>query len=308
MGIEHLIGRSSFKEPLLELRILCVSQIVFPWSLVPRWQLKVTLNNKVLISEPGVSPHDDLSQLVDLLVNWPALEAPTLKNCLPATVSESSGRQRIHLPRLSCLCLTGSCSRVTNLFKMPKLSSSTTLRLNMKPADVATLNEHPILPVLSAHFNGPTPSQRGKGHKRRRGDNGRGTRRQAANNNNDNDSVSAPVLVPIFPKLTSLLLEMLYFNDVVPGSGALHDLVLSAVKRRKAKKTPLSTLCIAHCVIRAEKAAAFEKVVRDFRWDRDYGKCDDDVDDEDDEDRDDYHYDNYHHDYHHSDISDPGLL
>jgi len=62
---------------------------------------------------------------------------------------------------------------------------------------------------------------RGKGHKTRRIDNGRG----------------AGVQVPIFPKLTSLLLARLNFSDVVPGLGVLHDLVLTATLWRKAKKS-----------------------------------------------------------------------
>jgi hypothetical protein len=51
MDIEHLVGHSFFKGPLPKLRIFCVSQILFPWSLVPRGrltQLKVTLNEEVL--------------------------------------------------------------------------------------------------------------------------------------------------------------------------------------------------------------------------------------------------------------------
>jgi len=128
---------------------------------------------------------------------------------------------------------------------------------------------------------------RGKGQKRKRGSKGRGARAQAAN---DIDSHGPGLVhIPIFPKLTSLLLEMLYFSDVAPGSGALYGLVMSAVKRRKANKTPLTTLCIDNCVIREEQAKALKKVVRDFRWDHDEGydesDCEDssDYDDDDDE-------------------------
>ena len=411
---------SFFKAPLPKLRIFCVSQILLPWSLIPRGQLtelKVTLNKEVLIS--GVSQHDDLNQLIDLLVNCPALEVLTLENCMPATVTESSGGQAIHLPLLSRLCLGGSSSCVAGLLGMLKLSSSTTLRLNCTSENTPTQNEYLILSILSAHFNDPTtvkfrnfeinlnqgdrmldmvastslptspilhthviradtdidaelslslsfphvydfndvvdrilrraceklpisrleflflssfslvrtqpaywgevfryctevttvqvcgfgttsllqaltppPRPRGRGREKRRGNNGGGTRGQASNNNNNSD-VSAPVQVPIFPKLTSLLLGRLDFNVEVPGSGVLHDLVLSAVKRRKAKKTPLSTLCITHCVISAEEAAVLEKIVPDFRWDHDEGE---DEDDEDDYNHDydyDYDYDNY---------------
>jgi len=436
VGMKHPAGQPLFKGPLPELRILSVYQILLPWSLVPRGrltQLEVTLNKEVITSVPGVSPHHNLNQLIDLLANCPALEVLTLKNCLPNTVSESSGGPTVHLPRLSRLCLTGSGSRITNLLKMLKLSSSTTLRMDCRPEYVPTLNGHPILPVLSAHFNDPTPTEfrsfklnldyedlvigmvvstslptspiphahvihavldtdaelslsfsflhahefknlvdiilrrasevlplskleflsvfspvmtqtinwgevfrqctevttvqvhgygttgilqgltppqrsRGQECKRGRTDNGRGPRGRASNHNSNDSSGSAPVQVPIFPKLTSLLLEMLDFNDMVPGSGILHDLILSVVKQRKARKTPLSRLCITHCVISVEEAVAFEKVVSDVQWDHDEGDDnDEDEDDEDDdEDDDDYDYDAFDYGDDYSDIY--GLL
>jgi len=164
---------------------------------------------------------------------------------------------------------------------------------------------------------------RGKGRKRKRGDEGRAARAQAANDddddddddddndnddndddddddddddndddnddddnddNDDNDDGLAPVHVPIFPKLTSLLLEVLDFSDEVPGSGILYDLVMGAAQRRRANKTPLTTLCIDKCVISKEQARALEKVVSDFRWDHDEGYRDDDEGDRE------YHY------------------
>jgi len=131
-----------------------------------------------------------------------------------------------------------------------------------------------------------TPPQRpsGKGRKRRRGENDRGTRRRAPDNNNNN-SASAPVQVPIFPKLTSLLFEMLDFNNIwVPGLGFHFDLILSAVRRRKANETPLTTLCINRCMITAEEAGELEEIVPDFRWDHDQGNNEDEDDDDDDDD------------------------
>jgi len=154
--IKHCDGQSFFMEPLPELRMFSVSRILFPWSLVPRGRL--THLNVALNEEPEVSPHDDLNALIDFLVNCPTLEVLTLKNCLPATLSESSAGQTIHLPRVSRLCLGGLSSRVTNMLKMLKLSSSTTLRLNCTPEYVPTINQHLILPVLSTHFNDPTPT------------------------------------------------------------------------------------------------------------------------------------------------------
>jgi len=74
---------------------------------------------------------------------------------------------------------------------------------------------------------------RGKGGKRKRGDGDRGARAQVPDN--DNKHGPAPVHVPIFPKLMSLLLLTLDFTDAVSGSGVLYDLVLSTVQWRKAK-------------------------------------------------------------------------
>jgi len=121
---------------------------------------------------------------------------------------------------------------------------------------------------------------RGKGAKRKHGDNDRGAGAQGPDDD-DNDG-PAPVHVPIFPKLTSLSLESLNFTDRVfvgDGWGDLSDLALSAVQWRKANKTPLTTLCIDNCVISEEQAKALENVVPDFRWDHDEGPSDDEEDD-----------------------------
>src|SRR5712672_4807014 len=162
LPIMHPAGHSFFNGPLPKLRVLCLSQILFPWSLVPRGpltQLRVALNEEDFTSHPEVSPHEDLNQLIDLLVNCPALEVLHLENCLPVTLSESSGEQTIHLPRLSRLFLAGSSSRVRNLLKMLKLSSSTTLCLICTPEYVAPENASLILSILSVHFNHPIPTK-----------------------------------------------------------------------------------------------------------------------------------------------------
>jgi len=160
--IERVVGCSFFKRPLPKLRILCLSQILFPWSLFPRGQLtqlKVTFLEEVDTVNSKDSQQDDLDQLIDLLLDCPSLEVLTLDNCLPAMLSKSLGGHTIHLPRLSRLCLSGSSSRITNFFKMLKLSSSTTLRLNCESEKTATHNhdDYHIFPFLSAHFNDPTP-------------------------------------------------------------------------------------------------------------------------------------------------------
>jgi len=119
--------------------------------------------------------------------------------------------------------------------------------------DLSTLHRSHHGPGLRARDAPPkcaNMTARGKGRKRKRGDIGRGAQAQAPN---DND-VPASVHVPIFPKLTSLLLEMLDFGDAVPVSGGLYDPVMSTVKRRKASKAPLTTLYIDNCVIREERA------------------------------------------------------
>jgi len=141
-------------------------------------------------------------------------------------------------------------------------------------------------------FLAPPQRYSGKGRKRRRGDNGGGTAKQAShdNNNNNNNSESSPMWVPIFPKLTSLLLERLDFNIEVLGLDIVFDVILRIVRRRKAKKTPLTTLCIDRCIITAEEAGELEKVVPDFRWDHHQVEVDNSDEDEDDECDDDYDY------------------
>ena len=396
MVIKHAVGHLFFKGPLPKLRILRISRIAFPWSHFPRGQLtqlKVILSEEVPTVTSKDSQHDDLNQLIDLLIDCPSLEVLTLENCLPAMLSGSSGRQTIHLPRLSRLCLGGSSSRVTNSLKMLKLSSFTTLRLTCTSENTATHSDYPILPILSEHFKDlkfrslkvnpddgdgvvgmvastylriwPIPytdviqahtdpelslsfhhvaqlnnrvdilrracdvlslsnleflsisfsssnefincsdifqhctvvttvqvsgrgtigllqaltppnltntTARGNRGKTKRSDNGRGAQAHAPND--DKNDEPAPVQMPsgpIFPKLTSLRLEMLSFTDAVPGSGVLYDLVMSTVQIRKANKTPLTGLYVYNCVIREEQAKALEKLVPDFQWDHDEG-------------------------------------
>jgi len=108
---------------------------------------------------------------------------------------------------------------------------------------------------------------RGKGGKSKCGGKGKGSAGAQVRYVDIDNHGPGPMHIPIFPKLTSLLLEMVYFSDTVPGSGALCDLVMDAVKRRKEHKTPLTTLCIDNCVIREEQAKALEEVVPEFRWD-----------------------------------------
>jgi len=148
-----------FKGTLPKLRILRVST-AFPWSLFPRGQLTqltVTLYEEVSAVTSKDSQHDNLNQLIGLLIASQSLEFLALQSCLPTTLSsESSDGRKIHLPRLSRLYLSGSSSRVANLFKMLKLSSSTTLSLVCTSESTATDNDYHILPILSEHFTDPT--------------------------------------------------------------------------------------------------------------------------------------------------------
>jgi hypothetical protein len=160
LAIQRLVGDSFSKGLLPNLRILCLSQILFPWTLIPRGrltQLKVTLAKEVPTLASKDSQHGDLKQLISLLIDCPSLEVLTLENCLPAEVSGFSGRQTIHLLQLSRLSLGGSSSRVTNLLKMLKLSPSTALYLNCTSENTATQNDYHILPLISTHFNDPIP-------------------------------------------------------------------------------------------------------------------------------------------------------
>jgi len=139
---------------------------------------------------------------------------------------------------------------------------------------------HGSISLLVALLPPPQRSHE-KGRKRRRGDNVGGTQ---FNNNDNTNCVSAPAHAPMFPKLTSLLLEMLFFDILVSGTYDIFDLILETVKRRKATKTPLTTLCIDQRQISAEEASELEKVVPDFRWDHNEGSGEAGDEDEDGED------------------------
>lgn len=99
----------------------------------------------------------DLNQLMDLLVNSPGLEVLILESCLPAQLTQSPHGRIIHLPHLSHISVFGSSSCVTNLLKMLKLPSSTELKMYCKsdPDDAPIYNDHPLLPIFSAHYQSP---------------------------------------------------------------------------------------------------------------------------------------------------------
>ncbi|KAI0290892.1 hypothetical protein BC826DRAFT_517712 [Russula brevipes] len=134
-----------------KLRTFSLSRVPVPWSFIPRGQLaqlKIThFDERTVVG--------DSRSLIDLLINCPVLETLVLEFCLPDSITRPSDAQSIHLPRLSCLSLVGSSSRVANLFKLLKLPPSATLHMRCTSENTATHNDHHILPLVSAHFHNP---------------------------------------------------------------------------------------------------------------------------------------------------------
>ena len=147
-----------FKGHAPRLRTFSLSRFVIPWSLIPRGQLTQL---KIDYSNEHFHSPSDLNQLIDLLVNCPALEVLALQSCLPSQLelTEFPHGQTIHLPRLSRLHLCGSTSRIMNMLKMLKLPSSTTLHLDCisKTTSIHNDLESRLLPVISAQFQSPVP-------------------------------------------------------------------------------------------------------------------------------------------------------
>jgi hypothetical protein len=149
-------GNMLFKGRSPRLRTFSLSQVVIPWSIIPRGQLTQL---KIACPNEGVYSPGDLSQLIDLLVNCPALEILALDFCLPSQLTEFPHGRTVHLSNLSRLRLCGSTSRIMNMLKMLKLPSSTTLHLNCTSKITSIHNdlEGPILAIISAHFQSPAP-------------------------------------------------------------------------------------------------------------------------------------------------------
>ncbi len=149
-------GNMLFNGHAPRLRTFSLSRVVIPWSLIPRGQL--TQLKIVCPNEDGYSS-GDLNQLVDLLVNCPALEFLAFEFCLPSQLTELPHGRTIHLPHLSRLRLCGSTSRILNMLKMLKLPSSTKLYLNCisKITSIRNDSEGPLLAVISAQFQSPIP-------------------------------------------------------------------------------------------------------------------------------------------------------
>jgi hypothetical protein len=156
ISFPDLGGNLLFKGHAPRLRTLSLSRVVIPWSFIPRGQL--TRLEIVCPDEDGDCP-GDLNQLIDLLVNCPALEILRLDSCLPSQLTGLPYGRTIHLPHLSRLRLCGSTSRILNMLKMLKLLSSTTLHLNCtsKITSIHNDSEGLLLSIISTHFQSPVP-------------------------------------------------------------------------------------------------------------------------------------------------------
>ena len=154
----ELEGAALFKGRAPRLRTFSLSQVVIPWSLLPRGQLtQLTIRLFHELLTPYAPPYGDPNQLIDLLVDCPGLEILVLDRCLPFQLSQIPHGRTIHLPHLSLLSLVGSSSRITNLMKMLKTPSSTRLHLHCVSENTPTYNDSLLLSVVAAHFQGPAP-------------------------------------------------------------------------------------------------------------------------------------------------------
>jgi hypothetical protein len=149
-------GNMLFNGHSPRLRTFSLSRVIIPWSLIPRGQLtqlKIAYPNEVFNS-PG-----DLGQLIDLLVNCPALEILALDFCLPSQLTEFPHGRTIHLSHLSRLRLSGSASRIMNMLEMLKLPSSTTFHLDCIPKITSIHNDEEgfLLAVIAARFQNTSP-------------------------------------------------------------------------------------------------------------------------------------------------------
>ena len=156
--LRDLGGTTLFKGRAPRLRTFSLSQVLIPWSLIPRGQLtrlKIVLFKEASITD--ILSCGDLDQLIDLLVNCPGLEILDLEHSLPPQLTQVPRDQTIHLPCLSCLYLVGSSSRLTNLVKMLKLPSSTRLYLRCISENTSAHDDHLLLPVVSAQLQGLAP-------------------------------------------------------------------------------------------------------------------------------------------------------
>ena len=87
-------GDMLFKGNAPKLRAFSLSRDVIPWSLVPRGLTQL----KIAGPDEDDRIPSELDQLIDLLVNCPALEILALESCLPDQLAEYPHIRTIHLP------------------------------------------------------------------------------------------------------------------------------------------------------------------------------------------------------------------
>src|SRR6266849_7559884 len=109
-------GKMLFKGHTPRLQTFSHSFVVIPWSLIPRGQLtqlKITFLTGDVHSAGDLNLNQ-LDDLIDLLVNCPALEILALNSCLPSQLAKFPHGRTIDLPHLSRLRLCDSTSHVMN--------------------------------------------------------------------------------------------------------------------------------------------------------------------------------------------------
>ena len=153
-------GTTLFKGQAPKLQSFCISQVCIPWSFIPRGQLtqlKIILATEMPHEDEDLPSLGNAREFFDLLVNCPALEILVLELCLPRDLSQSSQDRTVHLPHLSRMCVRDSSFGVTNLLKMLRLPSNTTLHLHCVSDYDLSYNDYQILPVVSAWFQSSIP-------------------------------------------------------------------------------------------------------------------------------------------------------
>ncbi|KAI0289297.1 hypothetical protein BC826DRAFT_1107155 [Russula brevipes] len=107
----------------------------------------------------------------------------------------------------------------------------------------------------------PKPKKAARGGKGRKGKlNDRGVPAPASSSH----TATADMPVPIFPKLTSLLLKDQDLCEPAHGRGALDDALSTMLRRRRACMVPLKMLRIEDCFITTKRANALGKLVPEF--------------------------------------------
>ncbi|KAI0284457.1 hypothetical protein BC826DRAFT_1109733 [Russula brevipes] len=157
IAVQKLVRTTFFKGHAPKLRTFSLSQVAIPWSSIPLPRGQLTQLKITLIDETPTPMVGDSKQLVDLLIDCPALEILVLEFCLPSELMQFSHGKTIHLPRLSRLCIGGSSSRVAGLLNMLRPASSTTLHLCCIPEITLPHSVYLILPLVSVQFHDPAP-------------------------------------------------------------------------------------------------------------------------------------------------------